>query len=98
MDGGGTSEWGTDRWHAGELLADALNSRVPQIFDTIKEEMSERRVLNVVDTEAAKAKLQKIKDAFQRGSGPIRIAPIAWPGSITIASTTSRQEPSTAPT
>jgi len=61
----GTSEWGTDRRHAGELLADALNSRVPQIFDTIREEMSERRVLNVVDTEAAKTKLQKIKDAFQ---------------------------------
>jgi N12 class adenine-specific DNA methylase len=62
----GTSEWGTDRRHAGELLTDALNSRVPQIFDTVKEEMSERRVLNVVDTEAAKAKLQKIKDEFQR--------------------------------
>jgi N12 class adenine-specific DNA methylase/adenine-specific DNA methylase len=62
----GTSEWGTDRRHAGELLADALNSRVPQIFDTIKDGDSERRVLNVVDTEAAKAKLQKIKDAFQR--------------------------------
>ncbi len=62
----GTSEWGTDRRHAGELLADALNSRVPQIFDIIKDGDSERRVLNVVDTEAAKAKLQKIKDAFQR--------------------------------
>ncbi|MBS3651877.1 lactate dehydrogenase [Pseudaminobacter sp. 19-2017] len=62
----GTSEWGTGRRHAGELLADALNSRVPQIFDTIKEEMSERRVLNVVDTEAAKEKLHKIKEAFQR--------------------------------
>jgi N12 class adenine-specific DNA methylase len=62
----GTSEWGTSRRHAGELLADALNSRVPQIFDTIKEGTSERRVLNVVDTEAAKQKLQKIKDAFQR--------------------------------
>ncbi|BCH19564.1 lactate dehydrogenase (plasmid) [Mesorhizobium sp. L-2-11] len=61
----GTSEWGTGRRHAGELLADALNSRVPQIFDTIKEGDSERRVLNVVDTEAAKEKLQKIKTAFQ---------------------------------
>jgi N12 class adenine-specific DNA methylase/adenine-specific DNA methylase len=61
----GTSEWGTDRRHAGELLADALNSRVPQIFDTIKDGDSERRILNVVDTEAAKTKLQKIKDAFQ---------------------------------
>uniref|UniRef100_A0A9E7ZZ92 DEAD/DEAH box helicase family protein n=1 Tax=Bosea sp. NBC_00436 TaxID=2969620 RepID=A0A9E7ZZ92_9HYPH len=61
----GTSEWGTDRRHAGELLADALNSRVPQIFDTVKDGDSERRVLNVVDTEAAKEKLQKIKTAFQ---------------------------------
>ncbi|MDE2361134.1 MAG: DEAD/DEAH box helicase family protein [Hyphomicrobiales bacterium] len=61
----GTSEWGTDRRHAGELLADALNSRVPQIFDTIEEEGRERRILNVVDTEAAKEKLQKIKIAFQ---------------------------------
>ncbi len=26
----GTSEWGTERRHAGGLLADALNSRVPQ--------------------------------------------------------------------
>ncbi|HEV2160593.1 Eco57I restriction-modification methylase domain-containing protein [Bradyrhizobium sp.] len=62
----GTSEWGTDRRHAGELLADALNSRVPQIFDTIMDGDSERRVLNVVDTEAAKTKLSRIKDAFQR--------------------------------
>ncbi|HCL67658.1 MAG TPA: lactate dehydrogenase [Rhizobium sp.] len=61
----GTSEWGTSRRHAGELLADALNSRVPQIFDTIKDADGERRVLNVVDTEAARDKLQKIKAAFQ---------------------------------
>ncbi|OWO92939.1 lactate dehydrogenase [Rhizobium esperanzae] len=61
----GTSEWGTDRRHAGELLADALNSRVPQIFDVFKDADGERRVLNVVDTEAARDKLQKIKTAFQ---------------------------------
>lgn len=61
----GTSEWGTDRRHAGELLADALNSRVPQIFDVFKDVDGERRVLNVVDTEAARDKLQKIKQAFQ---------------------------------
>ncbi len=61
----GTSDWGTGRRHAGELLTDALNSRIPQIFDTVKEVGSERRVLNVVDTEAAKEKLQKIKTAFQ---------------------------------
>ena len=61
----GTSEWGTERRHAGELIADALNSRVPQIFDIIKEGQAERRVLNVVETEAAKEKLTKIKTAFQ---------------------------------
>ncbi|KJF65685.1 lactate dehydrogenase [Rhizobium nepotum] len=63
--GAGTSEWGTSRRHAGELLSDALNSRVPQIFDTIRDADGERRVLNVVDTEAARDKLQKIKRSFQ---------------------------------
>ncbi len=61
----GTSEWGTSRRHAGDLLADALNSRVPQIFDVFRDLDGERRVLNVVDTEAARDKLQKIKQAFQ---------------------------------
>ncbi|MDP9762507.1 MULTISPECIES: DEAD/DEAH box helicase family protein [Agrobacterium] len=61
----GTSEWGTSRRHAGELLADALNSRVPQIFDTFKDADGEHRVLNGVDTEAARDKLQRIKQAFQ---------------------------------
>ncbi|MGF6175462.1 N12 class adenine-specific DNA methylase/adenine-specific DNA methylase [Ensifer sp. 4252] len=62
----GTSEWGTSRRHAGELLSDALNSRVPQIFDIFKDVGGERRVLNVVDTEAAREKLQKIRTAFER--------------------------------
>lgn len=62
----GTSEWGTSRRHAGELLSDALNSRVPQIFDVVKDVSGERRVLNVVDTEAAREKLQKIRSEFER--------------------------------
>lgn len=61
----GTTEWGTHRRHAGELLSDALNSSVPQIFDIVKDGDSERRILNTVETEAAKEKLQKIKAAFQ---------------------------------
>jgi N12 class adenine-specific DNA methylase/adenine-specific DNA methylase len=61
----GTSEWGTSRRHAGELLADALNSRVPQVYDVFRDAEGERRVLNVIDTEAARDKLQKIKEAFQ---------------------------------
>ncbi|MBR0755372.1 DEAD/DEAH box helicase family protein [Bradyrhizobium jicamae] len=61
----GTTEWGTHRRHAGELLSDALNSSIPQIFDNMKEGDSERRILNTVETEAAKEKLVKIKGAFQ---------------------------------
>ncbi|MBR1231668.1 helicase-related protein [Bradyrhizobium sp. AUGA SZCCT0182] len=61
----GTTEWGTHRRHAGELISDALNSSIPQIFDTVKEGDSERRILNTVETEAAKEKLAKIKAAFQ---------------------------------
>jgi len=61
----GTTEWGTHRRDAGQLLSDALNSSVPQIFDTIKDGDTERRVLNTVETEAAKEKLGKIKTAFQ---------------------------------
>ncbi|KPF42622.1 DEAD/DEAH box helicase family protein [Rhizobium sp. AAP43] len=62
----GTSEWGTSRRHAGELLSDTLNSRVPQIFDLIKDVNGQRRVLNVIDTEAAREKLQKIRSEFER--------------------------------
>jgi N12 class adenine-specific DNA methylase/adenine-specific DNA methylase len=61
----GTTEWGTHRRHAGQLLSDALNSSVPQIFDTVRDGEAERRVLNTVETEAAKEKLAKIKAAFQ---------------------------------
>ncbi len=62
----GTTEWGTHRRDAGQLLSDALNSSIPQIFDTVKDGDTERRVLNTVETEAAKEKLQKIKTAFQK--------------------------------
>ncbi|MGR9202177.1 helicase-related protein [Rhizobium leguminosarum] len=61
----GTTDWGTHRRHAGQLLSDALNSSVPQIFDTFRDGDVERRVLNSVETEAAKEKLAKIKAAFQ---------------------------------
>jgi N12 class adenine-specific DNA methylase/adenine-specific DNA methylase len=61
----GTTEWGTHRRHAGLLLSDALNASIPQIFDTIDDNGTERRVLNTEATEAAKEKLTKIKAAFQ---------------------------------
>lgn len=57
--------WGTERRHAGELLDDALNSSIPQIWDTWTENGQERRELNAEATEAAKEKLAAIKTAFQ---------------------------------
>jgi N12 class adenine-specific DNA methylase len=60
----GTSEWGTGRRNAGQLLHDALNSATPQIYDAVIENGVEKRVLNVEATEAAKEKLAKIKDGF----------------------------------
>ena len=71
VDGGGfagtaagTSDWGTGRRHAGLLLGDALNSATPQIFDVEVVDGVETRVLNAEATEAAKEKLNRIKDAF----------------------------------
>ncbi|MCW2286321.1 N12 class adenine-specific DNA methylase/adenine-specific DNA methylase [Rhodoblastus acidophilus] len=60
-----TSDWGTLRRHAGELMIDALNSRIPQIYDEYQEDGVTKRVLNAPDTEAAKDKLAKIKQAFE---------------------------------
>jgi N12 class adenine-specific DNA methylase/SAM-dependent methyltransferase len=59
-----TSEWGTRRRHAGLLMHDALNGASPQIFDTEVVDGKDVRVLNAVETEAAREKLCKIKDAF----------------------------------
>lgn len=59
-----TSEWGTARRNAGLLLEDALNNRVPQVFDIVTSHGEKINVLNPVETEAAKDKLNKIKTAF----------------------------------
>ena len=61
-----TSEWGTARRHAGLLLSDALNSASPQIWDTKWVDGSPVRELNERETEAAKEKLGRIKEAFER--------------------------------
>ncbi len=57
--------WGTGRRHAGELLDDALNAHIPQVWDTWYEDGHERRELNAGETEAAKDKLATIKLAFE---------------------------------
>ena len=61
-----TSEWGTARRHAGLLLSDALNSSLPQVWDTTMVDGKESRELNEKETEAAKEKLARIKEAFER--------------------------------
>ena len=63
--GAATSEWGTSRRHAGLLLDDALNARIPQIWDIWIEDGHEKRELNSEATEAAKEKLAKLKAAFE---------------------------------
>ncbi|MGD9811022.1 MAG: helicase-related protein [Sphingobium sp.] len=61
-----TSTWGTPRRGAADLLEDALNSHIPKIYDTYRDENgSERRELNTTDTEAAKEKLAAIKSTFE---------------------------------
>jgi adenine-specific DNA methylase len=84
-----STDWGTSRRHAGELLSDALNASLPQIYDAFVEDGVEKRVLNAADTEAAKDKLAKIKAAFESWCGPIRIAPTGLPASTTTGSTIS---------
>src|SRR5208337_1445368 len=60
-----STDWGTSRRHAGELLMDALNASLPQIYDEFEEDGVRKRVLNAADTEAAKDKLARIKAAFE---------------------------------
>ncbi len=60
-----TSEWGTARRHAGELLDDALHGATPTIWDVWRDETGEHREINAAETEAAKEKLAKLKSAFE---------------------------------
>ncbi len=58
-----TTEWGTDRRSALDLLEDALNLRTPTVHD--EDPASEKRVVNGPATEAARDRQQKMKDRFQ---------------------------------
>jgi N12 class adenine-specific DNA methylase len=60
-----TTEWGTDRATALELIEDALNLRTPTIYDSIREAGKDRQVVNANATEGAREKQQKIKDNFR---------------------------------
>jgi N12 class adenine-specific DNA methylase/O-acetyl-ADP-ribose deacetylase (regulator of RNase III) len=60
-----TTEWGTNRAPALELIEDALNLKTPTIYDKIREGGKDRSVVNADATEAAREKQQKIKDRFR---------------------------------
>jgi N12 class adenine-specific DNA methylase len=59
-----TQRWGTPRAHAIELLEDALNLRRTAVYDEKGKGKDKVRVLNLVETVAAQAKLTEIKDHF----------------------------------
>lgn len=58
-----TTEWGTDRRSALELIEDALNFRVPTVYD--HDPHDDREVVNGPATEAARDKQQKLKERFK---------------------------------
>lgn len=58
-----TTEHGTDRRSAVELLEDALNLRTPTVYDY--DAATEKDVVNVPATEAARDKQEKIKERFK---------------------------------
>ena len=59
-----TTEWGTDRRSALDLLEDALNLRTPTVYD--RDEANDRDIVNVPATEAARDKQEKIKERFKQ--------------------------------
>ncbi|MBV9010138.1 MAG: DEAD/DEAH box helicase family protein [Verrucomicrobia bacterium] len=56
-----TAEWGTMRYSALELIQDALNLKTPTVYDRTKDSV----VVNAQETEAARDKLEKIKERFK---------------------------------
>ena len=58
-----TTEFGTDRRSALDLLEDALNLRTPTVYD--QDPTSDKQLVNAAATEAARDKQQKLKEKFQ---------------------------------
>ncbi len=58
-----TAEWGTMRYSALELIQDALNLKTPTVYD--RDRHKDTVVINVQETEAARDRLEKIKERFK---------------------------------
>ena len=56
-----TTDWGTDRYTALELIEDALNLKTPTVYDTV----DKKPVVNAQSTEAAREKQERIKERFK---------------------------------
>lgn len=56
-----TTDWGTDRYTALELIEDALNLKTPTVYDTV----DDKPVVNAQSTEAAREKQERIKEKFK---------------------------------
>lgn len=60
-----TTEWGTPRYAAIDLIEDALNLRTPTVYDPHPTD-PDKRVVNPNATEAAREKQQQIKERFSQ--------------------------------
>lgn len=58
-----STEWGTGRYSALELIQDALNLKTPTVYDT--DPRTKNSGINPTETEAARDKLEKIKERFK---------------------------------
>jgi N12 class adenine-specific DNA methylase len=58
-----TTEWGTLRYSALELIQDALNLKTPTVYD--RDRKNDTLVINAQETEAARDKLEKVKERFR---------------------------------
>jgi len=59
-----TAEWGTMRYSALELIQDALNLKTPTVHD--RDRKNNTVLINAQETEAARDKLEKIKEGFKK--------------------------------
>jgi N12 class adenine-specific DNA methylase/phospholipid N-methyltransferase len=57
-----TTDWGTDRYTALELIEDALNLKTPTVYDLNEDK---KPVINAQATEAAREKQERIKERFK---------------------------------
>lgn len=56
-----TTDWGTDRYTALELIEASLNLKTPTVYDTV----DDKPVVNAQSTEAAREKQERIKERFK---------------------------------